>query len=232
MGAAFLETLHVEAMTLVASVRRTRSASSLMDGSAGIATYANYLREAYHYLHATQSTLALAAERMVERGRHLPLALLLQEKAGEVTGLDFLALDDLEALGFSRADVITSIPAPATRAYIAWINFLGHGDHPSGYLGNAYVLEYLASVCAGPVADGLVRSARIPGIRKAVRLLRNRADTKEGYVRTLANALPPMDDPEEIDVILTSARVARLLYAGILTAIDGMSAMPARRSPA
>lgn len=231
MTMAFLESLHVEALALVAATKQTRCLSSLMDGTAGIGTYANYLREAYHTLHWTPPTLALAAERMLQLGRHVPLALLLREKAGAAARHDLWALADLDALGFSRADVITSTPAPATQAYIAWVKFLGRSDHPAGYLGTAYVLEYLSAICAGPVADALVRAGRIPDIRKAVRFLRGRVDAKEGHVRTLTEALPPFDDADDIDVILTSARVTRLLHIGILTAVDSMSAMPARRSP-
>src|SRR5688500_15594240 len=109
MGATFFDVLHAEAVAMVVAVRQTRSARSLLDGSAGIATYANTLREAYHYQHALQPALALAAERMLDQGRHMPLALLLQEKARDVAGLDLRVLDDLDALGFSRADVVTSV---------------------------------------------------------------------------------------------------------------------------
>ncbi|WP_225768217.1 iron-containing redox enzyme family protein [Inquilinus sp. Marseille-Q2685] len=231
MGATFFDVLHAEAVAMVVAVRQTRSARSLLDGSAGIATYANTLREAYHYQHALQPTLALAAERMLDHGRHMPLALLLQEKAGEVAGLDLRVLDDLEALGFSRADVITSTPAPPTQAWIAWFRFLGRSDHPAGFLGIAYLLEYLAATCAGAAVDGLLRTARIAGIRRAVGFLRNRVEAREGHVRTLAAALPALDDQAEIDAVLTSARVTRMLYAGMLRAVDGMSAMPARRAP-
>ncbi|TSD90262.1 iron-containing redox enzyme family protein [Mycobacterium sp. KBS0706] len=229
MGATFFDVLHAEAVAMVVAVRQTRSARSLLDGSAGIATYANTLREAYHCQHAMQPTLALAAERMLDHGRHMPLALLLQEKAREVAGLDLRVLDDLEALGFSRADVVTSIPAPPTQAWICWLRFLGRSDHPAGFLGIAYLLEYLAATCAGTAVDGLLRTARIAGIRRALSFLRNRVEAREGHVRTLAAALPALDDPAEIDAVLTSARVTRMLYAGMLRAVDGMSAMPARR---
>ncbi|MFE0757954.1 iron-containing redox enzyme family protein [Inquilinus sp. NPDC058860] len=231
MGATFFDVLHAEAVAMVVAVRQTRSARSLLDGSAGIATYANTLREAYHYQHALQPTLALAAERMLDHGRHMPLALLLQEKAKEVAGLDLRLLDDLEALGFSRADVVTSMPAPPTQAWIAWFRFLGRSDHPAGFLGVAYLLEYLAATCAGAAVDGLLRTARIAGIRRALGFLRSRVEAREGHVRTLAAALPALDDQAEIDAVLTSARVTRTLYAGMLRAVDGMSAMPARRAP-
>ena len=46
MGATFFDVLHAEAVAMVVEVRQTRSARSLLDGSAGIATYANTLREA------------------------------------------------------------------------------------------------------------------------------------------------------------------------------------------
>ncbi|MGK9169780.1 hypothetical protein KXR53_25935 [Inquilinus limosus] len=232
MGAAFLEALHVEAVAMVAAVRQTRSARSLLDGTAGVATYANTLREAYHYQRVLPSTLALAAERMLDHGRYVPIALLLQEKAGEVAGLDLRILADLEVLGFSRADVVNSVPAPPTQAYVAWLRFLCRSDHPAGFLGIAYALEYLAATCAGAAADSLGQAGRIPGIRRALSFLRNRADAREGHVRTLAATLPELDDPAEIDSILTSARVTRMLYAGLLRAVDGMSSMPARRSPA
>lgn len=230
MGGAFLETLHGEAVALVAAVRQTRTARSLLDGSAGIATYANTLRETFHYQHALQPALALAAERMLERGRHIPLALLLQEKAGEVAGLDQRILADLEVLGFSRADVATSVPAPPTCATIAWCRFLSRSDHPAGFLGVAYLLEYLAAACAGAAVDSLTQAGRIPGIRRALGFLRSRVDAREGYVRTLVSSLPELDDPDTVDAILTSARVIRTAYAGILRAVDGMSAMPARRA--
>jgi hypothetical protein len=230
MNPVVLEALHGEALAMVASVKRTRCGTSLMDGSAGIATYANYMREVYHYMHAGQSALVLAVERMLEQGRHVPLALLLQEKAVSTAGLDLRVLADLETLGFSRADVINSTPAPATQAYIAWSRFLALSDHPLGHFGDVYMLEYLAATCAGPVADGLARTGRIPGIRRALGFVRGRADAREGQVRTLAGALPPVEDPAEVDVILTSARATRLLYGGILSAVDGMSTMPARRA--
>jgi pyrroloquinoline quinone (PQQ) biosynthesis protein C len=232
MGATFFDVLHAEAVAMVVAVRQIRSARSLIDGSAGIATYANALRETYHYQHALQPTLAQAAERMLDHGRHMPLALLLQEKAREVAGLDLRVLDDLEALGFSRADVAASMPAPATQAWIAWFRFLGRGDHPAGFLGVAYLLEYLAATCAGMAVDGLLRTGRIAGIRRAVGFLRSRVEAREGHVRTLAVALPALDDPAEIDAILTSARVTRMLYAGMLRAVDATSAMPARSASA
>ncbi|WP_342374553.1 iron-containing redox enzyme family protein [Myxococcus stipitatus] len=190
-------------------------ARNLFEGRIDSEGYARFLAQTYHYVRWTTPLLEIAGTRMRQSGLHPALAELLVSKSAEERGHERWLLADLRNLGWPAERVETTPPCGAVKAYVAWNQYTTQEGVPTAFLGTAYVLESLAVRRAGSTVDRLVSAARIPNIQKAVTFLRGHSDVDGDHVGALTEVLRTLDDPEEQEVLIHSARTTRLLYPGL-----------------
>ncbi|MFP2926315.1 iron-containing redox enzyme family protein [Pyxidicoccus sp. 3LG] len=207
--------LEQEAQGLVRELDAHPEARSLFEGTADAERYAGYLVQTYHYVRWTAPLLGLAGRRMRRLGRHPMLAELLVQKSREESGHERWLLADLRALGWSQERVEATPACSAVRAYVSWNRFTAEAGMPTAFLGTAYMLEHLSVERAGLAAQRLVERDAIPGIRRAVTFLRGHAGADEGHVAELASVLSRLEDAEEQEALLLSARTTRALYPAL-----------------
>ncbi|CAM3359053.1 iron-containing redox enzyme family protein [Corallococcus sp. ZKHCc1 1396] len=214
-GMQWVAVLDEEARGLVAAVDAHPDASRLFNGTIDAAGYIHYLIQTYHYARWSTPILGEAGERLKRLGRHLELAELLIQKAGEERGHELWLLSDLKNLGCSQEQVEAAARSPAVDAYTGWNFFTSRSGVPTAVLGTAYVLEYLSQTRAGVGAERLQAVASIPNIHKSVTFLRSHGALDGDHVAEMAEILGRLTDPEEQAAILFSARATRSIYPGI-----------------
>ncbi len=227
MESPIVKALNEEVTKLLEALDANPAARALFDGSSDLGTYVSFLTETYHYVRYTHPLLARAAERLKELDDRPHMAALYDTKAQEEFGHDKWAMDDLTALGCRYDDVHYRNPCPAVEAYIAWNQFMVESNHPTGYLGTAYILEALSTERASLAAEKMVAAGAIPNIENAVYYLRGHAEADGGHVFALGKMLSKVTDPAEIDMIVMSARVTRMTYVGMFESIAAKSLQPA-----
>src|SRR5262249_16715351 len=109
----------------------------LVQGTLPAPFYVSYLTQVVHQVREPGPMLHAASRRVERQGRH-GLARLFGGKSREESGHDLWALDDLAALGVSRAAVETAAPSPAVNAYVAWTAYCVD-QAPVGVLGLAFM---------------------------------------------------------------------------------------------
>jgi thiaminase len=188
--------------------------SELISGVISREGYAGYLIQVVHYVRHSGPMLELASQRSAALGRHR-LAAMFDAKAREERGHDHWALQDLAALGIPEDAVARAPCSTAARAYVAWLNHIAESV-PAALLGLAFLLEFLGSARAGRAAANLVRHGAIPKIESGVRFLAEHGSADEDHVQAFSGPLAEIEDEDEADAILLSARVTARLYLGLL----------------
>jgi len=189
--------------------------AQLVRGQLSRPAYAHYLTQAVHQVRESGPFLERTGVAFERLGRP-DLAALFLRKAGEEDGHHLWALDDLAALGVS-ADAVERTPlSSAVEAYKAWARYASEAA-PIGIIGLAFTLEWLSYARAGQAADNLVAHSGIDGIANAVRFLRAHGDADGGHIEAFRPVVARITDPDEIELLLLSARLTATLYLGFLT---------------
>jgi len=174
--------------------------------------YVSYLAQTLRYVSWTPRLLFVGAQRLSEIEEYRDLAQLCLVKRSEETGHDAWARSDLEALGVDSDTVQRIQRSPAVGAYIAWNRCIVASDRPLGIFGAAYVLEVLGDEWAGVASSNLRRRSRIPGISMATSFLDGHAGADPDHCAILAQRLRCVEDPEDQEAIVLSARVTCELF--------------------
>ncbi len=206
--------LEHEARALVEELDAHPAARRLFEGRIDAAGYAHYLVQTYHYVRWTTPLLLEAGQRMKRLGRNPQVAELLLHKAAEERGHERWLLADLERLGWSAEQVEGAERCLAVEAYVAWNRYTVSHGVPTAFLGTAYVLEALSVRRAGRTVERLLAAGAIPNIRRAVTFLRAHGHADVGHVAELASVLGSLEDAEEQEALVLSARATRVLYPG------------------
>jgi pyrroloquinoline quinone (PQQ) biosynthesis protein C len=176
--------------------------------------YASVLREIYHYTKEDPQLQALAAVYL--RGSDRRLVKLFLKHATSEVGHDFLALQDLKALGHEPADVQVENPLPATNALTAYPFYVISYRNPIGYLGYLYFLEHMPTEHGATYAAAL-RRANVP--QQALGFLSEHMQVDVAhnklmlqYVRQLVHSR------EDCDAVCYALTVTAELYSNMLWA--------------
>ncbi len=204
------------------------SARMLYQGTVSKALYVDFLIQSYHYVRYTQPFLARAAEVLITRGQDLELAHLFARKATEENAHELWLLDDLKALGISKAVVDRTPPTPAVNAYVSW-NALMVEIAPIAFLSAAFMLEHLSSLAA-EAARNLVKHSRIKHVRSARSFLEGHAEADVDHVLHLEHALELVTDPRDKQLLVLTAAVVRTAYVGMFPLPPGKTKVSFARS--
>ena len=200
--------------------------SALMAGTATREQYVEFLAQTRHYVERTYPVLAAAGRRLHDLRVHRKLADLYMQKAEEEQDHDILIDHDLKALGLDPKATLAAGPGPSIRAYNARIEAVSRGDHPSGFLGSAYILEGLAVERARVIAKAMRETGRVADVAGALSFLDLLADADIGHVDDLERILARLDDDREQEAIALTATVTRELYIGMLGDVMAASVAP------
>lgn len=218
-GNEFVSTLRSKQQDFHDRLDRTDFFYRLCNGLLTREEYIRFLAQSRHFVVLSMPTLAKCGERLRSLGKHERLAELLFEKADEEYHHEVLLDNDIEKLGMSAADALSSGPGPWVNAYNAWIAAISESDTPAAYLGSAYVLEALAVHRASQAAKALEANSSIPAIDKATSFLRVHGEADVGHVEELENVLVGLDDPVEIESMAVTAEVTRRFYIGMMRSL-------------
>ncbi|MBX3018625.1 MAG: iron-containing redox enzyme family protein [Bdellovibrionaceae bacterium] len=131
----------------------------LASGDLGLAHYKGFLFETYHNAGLNPQLQAYATLFIDGRPRDA-FKKFFQHAISEL-GHDLLAIEDLEALGVARTEVLSSEPLPETRAFFANTVYSIQSRGPASYLSYLFHLEYTPTQ-NGPAIMQMLKAKGVP----------------------------------------------------------------------
>ena len=169
-----------------------------------LAEYRAFLRDLYHIVWHFCPIMAVAAARCDDRLRNIRYE--LYERIEEEKGHEDWVLDDIKAVG-GNTNVLAATSSAPVQAMIGYNYYAAERVHPCAVLGMLYVLEVVASVYGGKVADSIARAiGRDPGAG-GFRFLSSHATMDADHMAKLNVLLKTIDDAKAQAAIIASTRV-------------------------
>lgn len=184
--------------------------------------YVDFLGQAYHHVRHTVPLLMACGARLPARLEWLREA--VAEYIAEETGHQDWILDDLAALGESRAGHAEALPLPQTELMVAYAYDSIARVDPLAFFGMVLVLEGTSVALATQAADAIERALGLP--RTAFRYLRSHGELDKAHTDFFRRLMDRIEDAEDQRCIVHAAQRFYRLYGDIFRAID--AAAPAR----
>ncbi len=170
-----------------------------------LAEYRAFLHDLYHVVWHFCPVMAAAASRMDERLRAVRYE--IYERIEEEKGHESWVLEDIEAIGGDVRRAIEGAPSAPVQAMIGYNYYAAERVHPCSVLGMLYVLEVVASVYGGRVADSIARALGRDVGAGGFRFLSSHATMDVDHMAKLNRLLKTIDDAAAQEAILRSAAV-------------------------
>jgi len=167
--------------------------------------YKAFLHDLYHIVLHFCPIMAVAEARC--EGSLQRIGDELRDRIGEETGHEQWVLEDVAAVGGDIRGVTTTPPSPPVMAMIGFNYNAAERIHPCSVLGMLYVLEVIASVYGGKVADSIARAIGKDVTAGGFRFLSSHATMDAEHMAQLNVLLKTIDDPAAQAAILDSTRV-------------------------
>jgi pyrroloquinoline quinone (PQQ) biosynthesis protein C len=174
--------------------------------------YRAFLRDLYHIVWHFCPIMAVAAAGCDDRLKRVRYE--LYERIEEEKGHEDWVLEDIAAMGGDvKADIkaVGGLPVPApsapVQAMIGYNYYAAERVHPCAVLGMLYVLEVVASVYGGKVADSIARAIGRDTGAGGFRFLSSHATMDADHMAKLNVLLKTIDDAEAQAAIIASTRV-------------------------
>jgi pyrroloquinoline quinone (PQQ) biosynthesis protein C len=151
----------------------------------------------------------------------------LRERIEEETGHEQWVLEDVAAVGGDVRSVTATPPSAPVQAMIGFNYDAASRVHPYSVLGMLYVLEVIASVYGGKVADSIARAIGRDPEKGGFRFLSSHATMDADHMAKLNVLLKTIHDPAGQAAIIESTRV-NFHQFGQLFADDGFVSHLAR----
>lgn len=173
------------------------------------AEYLAFLHDLYHIVWHFCPLMAVAAARCDERLRNVRYE--LYERIGEEKGHESWVLEDIAAIGGDTRTVGEAAPSAPVQALIGFNYYAAERIHPCSVLGMLYVLEVIASVYGGRVADSIARAIGVEAGRDLAtcgfRFLSSHATMDVDHMVKLNRLLKTIEDPAAQAAVIESTRV-------------------------
>jgi hypothetical protein len=208
--------LNQEVDRTVSILERHPRASVVIGGDADADALARYYASAHEAVRHATSLLEQSHLQLKADAGDPELIELLWRKVLEESGHDRWLEADLFAIGRPLGSVNAPEPTAASRLYTRFhrevIPLNGHA-----FLGTAYMLESLATRCAGTAAKNLQSRARIPGIapgsRTGLSFLFGHHEEDIGHVAEMARLIERfVVDPAAQRYVMLCARFTGTVY--------------------
>ncbi|MBC7804372.1 MAG: iron-containing redox enzyme family protein [Candidatus Parcubacteria bacterium] len=198
-------------ITLVESSDASRRAienapkvQAMMHKGLTLAEYRAFLRDLYHIVWHFCPIMAASAARCGDSLRSIRYE--LYERIEEEKGHEDWVLEDILAIG-GETDIRTAAPSPPVQAMIGYNYYAAERVHPCSVLGMLYVLEVIASVYGGKVADSIARAIGRETSAGGFRFLSSHATMDADHMAKLNVLLKTIDDPAAQAAIIDSTHV-------------------------
>ena len=165
----------------------------MRDGRGSRANYTAFLGDLYHVVWHFCPIMAAAASRCTDEFAQVRLH--LYEAIHEELGHEKMVLDDLEVFGVDTGPIRSIQPVDSVLALVATNYYLVERVHPCSVLGMSYVLEFIASAYAGPIADGIAEGFGMPATQ-GFRFLKSHAALDQEHVVRMHSLLNTIRDPQ------------------------------------
>jgi pyrroloquinoline quinone (PQQ) biosynthesis protein C len=192
------------------SIQAAPAVRSFLGGRPSLAAYRTYLINVWHYAQHSATVIGLAGSRCVARNR--PIANYLFHHAKEELGHELWALEDLETLGVSAAELAASRPVPSCAAMIGYEYYIAGHANPVSLFGWLYVLEAMGEDL-GPVMSS--RLTETFGRKTGVHFIEGHGEADEAHTHDLTAQIIAHIPPEDMADVNHVADVMAQLYAGI-----------------
>lgn len=166
--------------------------------------YRAFLHDLYHIVLHFCPIMVIAAARCDDRQRNIRDE--LEERIGEERGHEDWVLEDIAAVG-GNVDVQARAPSAPVQAMIGFNYYAAEHLHPCSVLGMLYVLEVVASVYGGKVADSIARAIGRETGAGGFRFLSSHATMDAEHMAKLNVLLKTIDDPGAQEAIINSTHV-------------------------
>ena len=167
--------------------------------------YRAFLRDLYHIVWHFCPIMSAAAARCDDRLRNIRYE--LYERIEEEKGHEEWVLEDLGALGGDVAGAKGAAPSAPVQAMIGFNYYASERVHPCSVLGMLYVLEFVASVYGGKVADSIARAIGRETAAGGFRFLSSHSTMDAEHMAKLNILLKTIDDPAAQAAVIASTRV-------------------------
>lgn len=189
--------------------------------------YVAFLGEAYQHVRHTTPLLMACGARLPARLEWLRNA--IAHYIAEELGHQEWVLDDLVALGQSRAHWAQRAPLHETELMVAYAYDTIARGNPVGFFGMVLVLEGTSVAFATHAAQAIEARLGLP--RSAFSYLRSHGDLDQDHTQFFAGLMDRLDDPADQAAVEHAAIAFYRLYGDIFRAIE-RSARPALATPA
>ena len=186
------------------AIETSPKVQSMMHKGLTLAEYRAFLRDLYHIVWHFCPIMAVAAARCDASLRNIRDE--LYERIGEEKGHEDWVLEDIQAVG-GQIDVQAAAPSAPVRAMIGFNYYAAERAHPCSVLGMLYVLEVVASVYGGKVADAIARAIGRETGAGGFRFLSSHATMDVDHMAKLNVLLKTISDPAAQAAIMDSTRV-------------------------
>jgi pyrroloquinoline quinone (PQQ) biosynthesis protein C len=194
-----------------------------MSGDITLHDYVAFLTEAYHHVKHTVPLLMAVGARIPEEKEWLREA--VAEYIEEELGHQEWILNDIAACGFDKEDVRNSKPGAATELMVAYAYDTVQRVNPLGFFGMVHVLEGTSVTTAEVAANAIKDALQLPA--KAFSYLRSHGALDLEHVKFFESLMERIDDPDEQEQIIHSAKMFYRLYANIFRSLPSDVAMAA-----
>ena len=177
---------------------------SMIHNGLTLPEYRAFLRDLYHVVWHFCPIMAVAAARCDDRLRNIRYE--LYERIEEEKGHENWVLEDIAAVG-GDVNVQAATPSAPVQAMIGFNYYAAERIHPCSVLGMLYVLEVVASVYGGKVADSIARAIGRETGAGGFRFLSSHATMDADHMAKLNVLLKTIDDPTAQAAIIDSTRV-------------------------
>ena len=166
--------------------------------------YQRLLLELYHVVWHFNPICAAAASRMGDA--YQPIRYFLYEHMQEESGHEQWVLNDLQAMGVSRAEGLSHAPDVHTLALNGYNYWAADRRHPCSALGMLYALEVIASVYGGPFTSALKERLLLDG-EQGVSFIGSHATLDAEHLAELRLILNRLPADESRDAVVESVQV-------------------------
>jgi len=167
--------------------------------------YRAFLHDLYHIVWHFCPIMAAAAARCGDDLRNIRYE--LYERIGEEKGHEDWVLEDIGAVGGDVQRARATAPSAPVQAMIGFNYYASERIHPCSVLGMLYVLEVVATVYGGKVADSIARAIGRETGAGGFRFLSSHATMDADHMAKLNVLLKTIEDPAAQAAVLESTRV-------------------------
>ncbi|MBU0655657.1 MAG: iron-containing redox enzyme family protein [Gammaproteobacteria bacterium] len=186
-----------------------------LHGEISVATYREYLTQAYHHVKHTVRFLMAMGVRLPEEKKWLHHAIV--EYLEEEVGHEEWILNDIEAAGGDKEAARRSCPHLETEVLVAYNYDYISRRNPVGFLGMVFMLESTSIQLATQGANTLQLALGLPP--NAFTYLSSHGTLDISHMEFFRQLVNQIDDPADQTAIIEVARNTFRLFANVLASI-------------